>query len=89
MVYDRFVIERPPQDTDEALKLHDAVWDLAVETNLEFGGVINEHHGVGLKLARFVRRQFGAGFQVLEGIKDRIDPHHLLNPGKMGFGGPR
>jgi alkyldihydroxyacetonephosphate synthase len=89
MAYDRFFIEDPPADPDEALALHDAVWTEAVRINLAHGGVINEHHGVGLKLARFVREQFGAGFQVLEGIKDRIDPHHLLNPGKMGFGGPR
>ena len=89
MAYDRFVIEKPPQDADEALSLHDEVWDLAVKTNLEYGGVINEHHGVGLKLARHVRKQYGAGFQVLEGLKDSLDPYNLFNPGKMGFGPPR
>jgi alkyldihydroxyacetonephosphate synthase len=89
MVYDRFVIEQPPEDPDEALLLHDRVWDLATRISLEHGGVINEHHGVGLKLARHVRRQFGAGFRVIEAIKDGLDPDHLFNPGKMGFGPPR
>ena len=89
MAYDRFIIENPPEDPDEALALHDEVWDLAVKVNLEYGGVINEHHGVGLKLARHVRGQYGAAFQVLEGLKDTLDPYNLLNPGKMGFGPPR
>lgn len=88
MAYDRFIIEEPPADPDEALLLHNQVWDLAVKVNLEYGGVINEHHGVGLKLARHVRRQYGPAFQVLEGLKQTLDPYHLLNPGKMGFGPP-
>lgn len=89
MAYDRFIIENPPQDPDQALALHNEVWDLAVRVNLEHGGVINEHHGVGLKLARHLRAQYGPAFQVLEGLKSTLDPHHLLNPGKMGFGPPR
>lgn len=89
MAYDRFIIENPPDDPDEALALHDEVWNLAVKVNLENGGVINEHHGVGLKLSRHVRKQFGASFQVMEGLKDTLDPYNLLNPGKMGFGPPR
>lgn len=89
MTYDRFIIESPPDDPDKALALHDEIWNLAVKVNLENGGVINEHHGVGFKLSRHVRQQFGASFKVLEGLKDTLDPHHLMNPGKMGFGPPR
>lgn len=89
MVYDRFVIERPPRDAAEALALHDAVWDRATDINLAHGGVLNEHHGVGLKLARHVRRQYGEGFRLLQGLKDTLDPLNLFNPGKMGFGPPR
>lgn len=89
MAYDRFIIENPPEDPDEALALHDEVWDLAVKVNLEYGGVINEHHGVGLKLARHVRDQYGAGFQVLEALKNSLDPYNIMNPGKMGFGPSR
>ena len=89
MAYDRFIIENPPEDPKEAHDLHDEVWDLAVKVNLEYGGVINEHHGVGLKLARHVRKQYGPAFQVMEGLKNSLDPFNLLNPGKMGFGPPR
>ncbi|MCB0171455.1 MAG: FAD-binding oxidoreductase [Anaerolineae bacterium] len=86
MLYDRFIIENPPQDPDEALALHNEIWDTAVKINLEYGGVLNEHHGVGLKIGRHVRRQYGPAFQVLDALKQGLDPHNLLNPGKMGFG---
>lgn len=86
MLYDRFIIEEPPQDPEQALRLHNEIWDLAVKISLECGGIINEHHGVGLKLARHVRRQYGSAFQVLEVLKNGLDPYHVMNPGKMGFG---
>jgi alkyldihydroxyacetonephosphate synthase len=86
MVYDRFIIEKPPQDPDAAFDLHNQIWNLAVRTSLACGGVINEHHGVGLKLARFMREQYGPAFQVIEGLKRSLDPHNVFNPGKMGFG---
>lgn len=86
MVYDRFVVPNPPQDADEALALHNEIWDTAVRTSMECGGIINEHHGVGLKLARFMREQYGPAYQVIEGFKTSLDPHNIMNPGKMGFG---
>ena len=89
MVYDRFIVENPPRDPDEALALHNEIWNLAVRTSIECGGIINEHHGVGLKLARFMREQYGPAFQVIEGLKNSLDPDTILNPGKMGFGPTR
>jgi alkyldihydroxyacetonephosphate synthase len=86
MVYDRFIIEEPPWDWQEALALHNEVWNTAIRTVIACGGVLNEHHGVGLKLARLMREQYGSAFQVLEGLKQSLDPHNILNPGKMGFG---
>jgi alkyldihydroxyacetonephosphate synthase len=86
MLYDRFIIEEPPDDAEEALQLHNELWDLGVTLSLQCGGVINEHHGVGLKLARHVRKQYGPAFQVLEALKYGLDPHCIMNPGKMGFG---
>ncbi len=85
MVYDRFIIDKPPADRHEALRLHNRVWNAGVRASLRMGGVINEHHGIGLKLGRFMREQYGEAFQVLESIKDALDPLRLLNPGKTGF----
>lgn len=89
MIYDRFVIEEPPADATEALALHNEIWNLSVRISIANGGVLNEHHGVGLKLSRLVREQYGPAFQVLDGLKSSLDPSFVLNPGKMGFGPTR
>lgn len=86
MIYDRFIIKEPPRDAEEALALHNEIWNIAVRISIKCGGVLNEHHGVGLKLARLMREQYGPAFQVMEGLKKSLDPYNILNPGKMGFG---
>ena len=86
MLYSRFIIEEPPQEAQEALRLHNRVWNTAVTAVIENGGMINEHHGVGLKLGRYMRRQYGAAWPFLQRLKDTIDPNGIMNPGKTGFG---
>jgi alkyldihydroxyacetonephosphate synthase len=89
MIYDRFYIDNGPEDPLEAIALHDRVWDAAIKASLDNGGSLNEHHGVGLKLGRFMREQHGAAFDLLLGVKDAWDPDGILNPGKLGFGPPK
>ena len=33
-MYDRFIIDNPPQDAHEALKLHNRLWNVALRTSL-------------------------------------------------------
>jgi alkyldihydroxyacetonephosphate synthase len=89
MIYDRFYVDDGPTDPDEAMALHDRLWTAAVTTSLAHGGTINEHHGVGLKLGRFMRLQHGEAFSLLQAIKDTWDPDGIMNPGKLGFGAPK
>jgi alkyldihydroxyacetonephosphate synthase len=86
MIYSRFIIEDPPEDPHEALALHNRVWQAAMTAVLENGGMVNEHHGVGLKLARYMRRQYGDAWPCLESLKKAVDPNGIMNPGKVGFG---
>jgi alkyldihydroxyacetonephosphate synthase len=88
-LYDRFLLKEAPADPREAQALHDQIWDVAVATSLKHGGMINEHHGVGLKLSRFMPAQYGAAWPLLERIKDAMDPNGIMNPGKVGFERPR
>ncbi len=88
MIYDRFWIENAPDDPNEALALHDRLWEAGVMTSLELGGTVNEHHGVGLKLGRFMRPQYGTAFDLLVELKRAWDPKGIMNPGKLGFGPP-
>lgn len=87
MMYDRFIVEKEfvPEDPVEALKLHQDIWTTGIRAALANGGVVNDHHGVGIKLGRFVREQYGPAMQVLEGIKKNLDPNGIMNPFKLGL----
>lgn len=89
MIYDRFYVDEPPSDPAEAMQLHDNLWDAGIRVGLAHGGVLNDHHGVGSKLGRFMRPQHGAAFDLLQSLKAAWDPDLIMNPGKLGFGPPR
>ncbi len=85
MVYGRFVVDNPPEELEDALALYDEIWRASSEVVLAAGAVLNDHHGVGLKLADHVAAQWGAAWRVIEGLKRDLDPAHVLNPGKLGL----
>src|SRR5215208_2092684 len=82
MIYGRFVV---PDGGPDALALHDRIWEDGMTAALDAGGVMNDHHGVGLKLGPFMRRQHGAALDTMARIKSALDPHGVMNPGKMGL----
>src|SRR5215217_6641646 len=82
MIYGRFVV---PDGGADALALHDRIWEDGMTAALDAGGVMNDHHGVGLKLGPFMRRQHGAALDTMARIKSALDPHGVMNPGKMGL----
>jgi len=88
MIYDRFYIDNPPTDVEQALELHDEIWDRMTDIALRHGASLNDHHGIGIKLGRFMRTQMGPAFDVMTSIKQAIDPKGLMNPGKLGFPRP-
>ncbi|MCQ2446701.1 MAG: FAD-binding oxidoreductase, partial [Clostridia bacterium] len=45
MIYDRFIVDNPPADPHEALRLHQAIWNCGVRAAIAAGGVITDHHG--------------------------------------------
>ena len=47
--------------------------------------MLNEHHGIGLKLGRLMREQYGTAWPALDALKHTLDPHGIMNPGKLGF----
>jgi alkyldihydroxyacetonephosphate synthase len=88
MVYDQFMVEDPPQDAHEAIRLHNELWAASARASLANGGVLNEHHGIGLKLGWFMPEQYGAAWDLLVRVKHALDPQGIMNPGKLGFGPP-
>jgi alkyldihydroxyacetonephosphate synthase len=80
MMYGRFIV---PDGGPDAIDLHDRIWDDAVRAMLGAGGVMNDHHGVGLKLAPYMRDQHGAALDLMRRIKEVLDPNRIMNPGKL------
>jgi alkyldihydroxyacetonephosphate synthase len=85
MVYDRFLIDHPPEDAREALRLHNRVWNAAARASMQHGGVLNEHHGIGFKLGRLMKEQYGTAWPTMEALKTTLDPRGIMNPGKLGY----
>jgi len=63
-------------------------WDEVTAATMDAGGAISHHHGIGINRARFMPDALGAGFEVLASLKGALDPHGILNPGKLGLPGP-
>ncbi|MGO9872399.1 MAG: FAD-binding oxidoreductase [Acidimicrobiia bacterium] len=77
---------KPPAADREAY--YRAAWDAGQRAVLAAGGSLSHHHGVGLNRSRFVSEALGAGFGVLQSVKDALDPNGILNPGKLGLASP-
>jgi alkyldihydroxyacetonephosphate synthase len=82
MIYGRFVV---PDGGADSLALHDRIWEDGMTAALDAGGVINDHHGVGIKLGPYMQRQHGGALDAMRQIKAALDPNNIMNPGKMGF----
>ena len=82
MIYGRFVV---PEGGPDALELHDRIWEDGMTAALDAGGVMNDHHGVGIKLGPYMRRQHGGALDAMRQIKAALDPNNIMNPGKMGL----
>jgi alkyldihydroxyacetonephosphate synthase len=82
MIYGRFVV---PDGGPDALALHDRIWEDGMTAALAAGAVINDHHGVGIKLGPYMRRQHGASLDAIRQIKAALDPRDVMNPGKLGL----
>ncbi len=64
------------------------MWDAGQRAVLAGGGNLSHHHGVGINRSRFVAEALGDGLSVLGAIKQALDPHGILNPGKLGLPSP-
>ena len=54
-----------------------------VERSLRFGGTCSGEHGVGVGKLKYLDEEHGASLDVMRAIKRALDPHNLMNPGKL------
>ena len=75
------------EDGDSAtaqLALEETIEDL-LRLVQKLGGSMEYTHGVGVKLAPLMAGEHGYGIEVMRQIKKIVDPHGIMNPGKMGL----
>jgi len=61
-----------------------AVKRAASEAIVASGGTITHHHGVGRDHVPYMRAEVGGlGLDVLQAVKERLDPAGVMNPGKL------
>jgi alkyldihydroxyacetonephosphate synthase len=63
-------------------------WDAVMGATARAGGALSHHHGVGVNRARYLTEYLGGSSTVLTAIKSALDPHGILNPGKLGLPSP-
>jgi len=69
------------EDTDVFNDIHHELVMLCQD----FDGAMEYCHGVGIRLAPFMRREHGVGLELLRRLKQCIDPLGILNPGKLAL----
>ena len=71
-------------DDAAAVQRHSKCWDDIVAACHRAGGTMTHHHGVGLLRAQHLPNELGAGgLRTLRSIKAALDPHGIMNPGKL------
>lgn len=69
-------------DSDEGKRAEQLVQDVA-EIALQYGGTISGEHGIGLHKRKLMQAEHGDALLTMRAIKQALDPHDILNPGKM------
>ena len=78
-------VRLPPGPDDAQLALHEKAWDVLEQLCIAHSGSISHHHGVGVFRGRWMAQEHGVGLELLQALKDHLDPGALLNPGKLGL----
>ncbi len=68
-----------PAEMAEAQRLNERM----VLRALAMGGTCTGEHGVGYGKLKFLKAEHGEAVSVMRAIKAALDPHNLMNPGKM------
>jgi len=70
-------------DQEEMERVEQAIGEI-FEAALELGGTLSGEHGIGVMKKPYLEWELGeVGLDYLKRIKQAVDPHNILNPGKI------
>jgi alkyldihydroxyacetonephosphate synthase len=75
----------PPMPDERAFSTMRQLWDTVVRECHRLGGSMSHHHGVGLFRGPWMHAEHGAGLELMQALKDHLDPEALFLPGKLGL----
>jgi alkyldihydroxyacetonephosphate synthase len=79
-----FTIVFPQAEVGAELQQWRSIKAAASLAIIEHGGTISHHHGVGTDHRSYLAAEKGLlGVRLLGAIKDELDPHGIMNPGKL------
>src|SRR5699024_2006 len=67
------------EELNKAVKMSEQLAKKAIEV----GGTCTGEHGVGLGKKKFQYKEHGEAVEVMKSFKQLLDPHDILNPGKI------
>src|SRR3954471_23243858 len=68
-----------PRETQRAREVHRRM----VERAIAFDGTCTGEHGVGIGKMEFLEGELGDAVDVMRAVKLALDPHNIMNPGKI------
>jgi glycolate oxidase len=75
-------IDIPDKDQFEQLK--QAADDIHLAA-IRLGGTVSAEHGIGCVRDIYMNQEHGSGLDVMQLIKNTLDPFNIMNPGKVGL----
>lgn len=75
-----FMVDTADQDELDRVKAANA---RLVERALRLGGTCTGEHGVGFGKLQYLAQEHGDALETMRAIKRALDPHNLMNPGKL------
>ena len=85
-IYPTFVVKDFPKEFKKAIKLYEDIIDACIMVAIKNGGVVNEHHAIGMRLGSYMKECYGEeSFELFRTIKKSLDPNNIMNPGKLGL----
>ncbi len=71
-----------PDNPDEMKTCEAFIERLAIRA-LDMEGTCTGEHGVGQGKQKYMKREHGEALELMQSIKEALDPHNLMNPGKI------